>query len=90
MPSYLELAFVAMRDGGQCVLCPDCLSILSLAGWLSMSVSSPRQVFVECLPGLHWSKTFQHLGCDYNMKITFLDLIPCSINQTETIAYPDH
>ncbi|KAK1893611.1 Biogenesis of lysosome-related organelles complex 1 subunit BLI1, partial [Dissostichus eleginoides] len=25
MPSYLGLAFVVMRDGGQCVLCSDCL-----------------------------------------------------------------
>lgn len=47
MPSYLGLAFVVMQDGGQCVLCPDCLSILSLTGWLSMSLPSPRQVFVE-------------------------------------------
>lgn len=45
MPSCLGLAFVVMRDRGQCVLCPDCLSILSLAGWLSMRLSSPRSVF---------------------------------------------
>lgn len=45
MPSCLGLAFVVMRDRGQCVLCPDCLSILSLAGWLSMRLSSLRSVF---------------------------------------------